>query len=130
MRRCGWCGSKDAFLRGWFHHDDNCRTCGISVQRGEDGFSLGAATINVILTFALLITAGAIWIVVDYPTIPVAPLLIVLGIAAVVLPIAFFPFSYTLWFAVELAMDPPSDVVLADARRRVAVAAPVSVENA
>jgi hypothetical protein len=34
---------------------------------------------------------------------------------AVVLPVVLYPFSYTIWFATELLMDPPSDEWLARA---------------
>ena len=35
------------------------------------------------------------------------PLLLILGVGAIVLPILLYPVSYTLWQAVDLAMRPP-----------------------
>jgi hypothetical protein len=117
--RCAWCGDRPGFRRGWFHRHEACGKCGMSVQRGLDGFELGAATINAILTLGSLVLAGAISVIITWPEVAVAPLLVTLGIAAVVLPIFFYPFTYTIWFAVELMMEPPSaaDLAAAQARR-------------
>ncbi len=91
----------------------------MSVQRGQDGFELGAATVNAILTFGALVAAAGISIVVTYPAVAVARLLIVLGAVAVVLPILLYPFTYTLWFTVELLMERPSDKELSAAEQYV-----------
>jgi hypothetical protein len=94
----------------------------MSVQRGLEGFELGAATINAFLTLGTLVLVGAISVVITYPGVAVAPLIISLGIAAVVLPILLYPFTYTIWFAVELLMDPPSAADIAAANGRVPAA--------
>lgn len=91
----------------------------MSVQRGHAGFELGAATVNAILTFGSLIVAAGISIVVTYPDVAVARLLIVLGAVAVVLPILLYPLTYTLWFAIELLMERPSEQELAAAEQYV-----------
>ena len=120
--RCAWCGSRHGILRGWFGRHDSCQHCGLSVQRGEEGFELGAATINTIITFGTVIIAAAVWIMATSPDIPVAPLIVVLCSVAVGLPVFLYPFTHTIWFVVELLMDPPSPAALAEAdRRRVAL---------
>jgi hypothetical protein len=90
----------------------------MSVQRGLDGFELGAATVNAILTFGMLVVVSAISVITTYPEVAVAPLIISLGIAAVIMPIVFYPFTYTIWFAVELLMEPPSPADIAAAAQR------------
>ena len=87
----------------------------MSVQRGHDGFELGAASVNALLCLGALVAAGAVSIVITYPEVAVQPLLMVLGAAAIVLPIVLYPFSYTLWFAIELMMEPPSEADILDA---------------
>ena len=93
----------------------------MSVQRGLEGFELGAATVNAILTFGMLVVVSAISVISSYPDVAVAPLIIVLGAVAVVLPIVFYPVTYTIWFAVELMMEPPSPADVAAAAERVRV---------
>ena len=97
----------------------------MSVQRGLDGFELGAATINAILTLGLLVLAGATSIIVTYPEVAVRPLLIILGSAAIILPVVFYPFTFTIWFAVELMMEPPSAGDLATALKRIREDVPI-----
>lgn len=115
--RCAWCGGRRAFFTSWFRKDDRCHTCGIDWHRGYDGFELGAATVNTIVTFGLLVAAMAVGIVATMPDIAVVPLLIGLGIGGIVVPTAAYPISYTLWQAIDLAMRPPEpgDVPAADA---------------
>jgi len=119
--RCAWCGDRPGFRRGWFKRADSCRHCGMSVQRGLDGFELGAATVNAMLTFGMLVVLGAISVIATSPDVAVVPLILSLGAAAIVMPIVFYPFTYTIWFAVELMMEPPSPADIAAAAERVRV---------
>jgi drug/metabolite transporter (DMT)-like permease len=48
-----------------------------------------------------------IGVVVSWPDVAVLPLLVILGVGAIVLPIVVYPISYTVWQAVDLAMRPP-----------------------
>lgn len=106
-RRCAWCGGRGAFFRGWFAKDDRCATCGISWQRGYEGFELGAMTISAIVCLGALIGALAVAIAVTWPDLPVVGLLVVLGVGALALPVVVYPVSYTVWQAVDLVMHPP-----------------------
>ena len=111
LLQCAWCGNRPGFRlgtwRGWFRRHDRCQSCGVSVQRGQQGFELGAATVNVMLTLTTLIAAGAISVVSTYPHVAVAPLVVILGAVAIVLPVLLYPLSFTLWFAFEVLVDPP-----------------------
>jgi len=94
----------------------------MSVQRGLEGFELGAATVNAMLTFGTLVVVSVISVVSTYPDVAVAPLIISLSAAAIVMPILFYPFTYTIWFAVELLMEPPSSADVAAAADRLRAA--------
>ncbi len=91
----------------------------MSVQRGQEGFELGAASVNAILTLGALIGAAAIAIVVMYPDVSTGPLVAVLVAVAVILPVLLYPFTYTIWFAIELLMERPSADEIERARARV-----------
>lgn len=109
-------------MRGWFTRHDRCRTCGIRWHR-EEGFELGAVTINTIATFLAITIGMAIGFVTTSPDIAVVPMLIVLGIVALVMPIVIYPFTYTVWLAVDLAMHRPEPAELAEAARASAAGA-------
>lgn len=106
-RRCAWCGGRGAFFTGFFAKQEHCRTCGIGWHRGYDGFELGALTVNVIITFATVIVAMVVGIVLTMPDIAVLPLVLGLIGVAIVLPLLVYPISHTIWQAVDLFMRPP-----------------------
>jgi uncharacterized protein (DUF983 family) len=112
--RCPWCGSRRTFIRGWFHRHERCRTCGIKWHR-EEGFELGAVTMNTIVTFGALTIAMVIGFVRTSPDIPVLPFVLALAAVAVVVPIVIYPFTYTMWLAFDLAVHPPEPAELAEA---------------
>jgi hypothetical protein len=63
--------------------------------------------ISAVVCFGVLIVGLGAGVVATWPEIAVAPLLIILGVAAVALPVVVYPVSYTVWQAVDLAMHPP-----------------------
>ncbi len=71
------------------------------------------------VTLGALIVAAAIPIASTYPNVDTGLLIAVLGVVALLLPIVLYPFSFTIWFAVELFMDPPSQAALDAADDRV-----------
>jgi uncharacterized protein (DUF983 family) len=111
--RCPWCGSRRTFLRGWFRRYERCRTCGVRWHR-EEGFELGAVTMNTIVTFGALTLAMVIGFVVTYPDVPVLPFVLALMAVGVVLPVLIYPFTYTLWLAFDLTVKPPEEAELAE----------------
>jgi uncharacterized protein (DUF983 family) len=106
-RRCAWCGGRGAFFTGWFSKQDTCRTCGISWRRGYEGFELGAMAISAVVCLGLLTVGLGIGVIVSWPDVAVARMLVILGVGALVLPVVAYPLSYTVWQAVDLAMRPP-----------------------
>lgn len=106
VRRCPWCGAGGAFFDGWFDKRPSCRGCGLRWRRGDVGFELGAATAAAVLTLGLLMVALGVSLAVTWPEVAVVPLVVTLGVAAVVVPIVAYPVSYTLWQALDLVVRP------------------------
>jgi len=106
-------------VRRWFGRHERCRTCGIRWHR-EDGFELGAITMNTVVTFGALTIAMTIGFIVTSPDIPVLPFVLALAVVAVVVPVLIYPFTYTMWLAFDLAVHPPERAELDDAMRAVA----------
>ncbi len=110
-RRCPVCGGGKLFRR-WFTIVENCPRCGFRLERIE-GHWLGALGINTMVSFAAVLVGVIAVFIATYPdesgTVAVA---IVVAIAVLV-PLAFFPVSKTLWSAIDLAMRPlePDDEV-------------------
>lgn len=86
---------------------ERCLRCGILFER-EEGYWLGAILINTAITIALFGLGSVWWAVATWPDPPWGALTGA-GIAFnLVFPILFYPFSKTLWFAIEITAHPAS----------------------
>ena len=100
-RRCARCGGGKLFRRYWTMVDD-CPTCGLHFER-EDGYFGGALAINIIAVGGLFTAVFVVALVLTVPEVPVAPLLAILVPIVVLGPIVYYPFSKTVWVAVDRA---------------------------
>lgn len=82
-----------------------CPRCGLRFPR-EDGQWLGSWFLNVCVVQAVLVVVLATVVAVSWPQRPSWALLSVAVAAAVVVPVVFFPFSRTIWVAIDLCMRP------------------------
>jgi len=105
-RKCPRCGGGRVF-RTWFDMVDHCPTCRLRFERESD-FWLGAYVVNLAVTEGLLIVAlfAYVFRAISDPATPSAPVIAVALFFAVAAPLAFFPFSRTIWAAIDLAMRP------------------------
>jgi uncharacterized protein (DUF983 family) len=110
-KRCPLCAGGNLFER-WFTMRDRCPRCAFPLERIE-GHWLGALGMNTMVSFFALFVTIVVGVAVTYPDIPTLPLMVLVAAVAVVVPLLFFPFSKTLWSAVDLAMRPlePDDDV-------------------
>lgn len=107
-RRCPLCGEAGVF-RTWLETRDACPGCGLRMDRGEADFFLGGFTLNFIVAELILSFFIALAVVLTWPAVPWTVLLWVGAPLMVLSPIAFYPFSRTIWLALDLGMRPPTD---------------------
>jgi uncharacterized protein (DUF983 family) len=107
-RRCARCGSGHLFRR-WVSMVPDCPRCGLHFER-EAGYWAGALAINIIITGGVFTVAFVIALALTIPNIPVAPLLAIFVPLMIVLPIVGYPFSKTIWVAVDRAFLQRLDV--------------------
>jgi uncharacterized protein (DUF983 family) len=109
-RRCPLCGGGDLFRR-WWTICERCPRCGFRLERIE-GHWLGALGMNSIVSFGTVILAVVVAFALTYPG-SLTPALVAVVVTAIVVPLAFYPVSKTLWSAIDLAMRPlePDDDV-------------------
>jgi uncharacterized protein (DUF983 family) len=110
-RRCPLCGGGGLFRR-WFTVVDRCPRCGFRLERIE-GHWIGALGMNTIVTLVAVLVAVVVGFLLTYPDGSIAVALAVIVGTAILVPLAFFPVSKTLWSAIDLAMRPlePDDDV-------------------
>ncbi len=84
---------------------DTCPGCGHSFER-EQGYWLGAVIINTAVTFALFIAIGITIISATWSDVPWQTLLVVTLVFNGLFPLLFYPFSKTIWVALDLGVRP------------------------
>lgn len=104
VKHCPVCGQGHLFRR-WFTMLERCPRCDLRFER-IDGHWVGAWGLNVIVSFTALFLVLVGGFVATYPDFAVVPLLLVAGGTAVLLPLVLFPWSRTVWLAIDLLMRP------------------------
>ena len=107
LKRCPVCGAGKLFTR-WFRMKERCPGCGYRFER-EEGFFLGAYVINLGVAQGMVILLAVVPLILRLANDPDASILpfIVGGIVgAVVAPMVFYPWSKTVWTAVDLMLRP------------------------
>lgn len=123
LRRCPRCGSGALFL-GWFKMKERCPRCGLRFER-EEGEFLGAYVINYAAVSTVIAVVLVLVIAVEATGRSglLVPLLAAGAFLAVIVPVVSYPFSKTVWAAIELAMKPLDPREVADADQAEAAAA-------
>ena len=98
------CGQNKLFRR-WVVMVETCPRCGFRFERAP-GQWLGSWFLNICLAQVLvlgIVLGGAI---ASFQHPAIAQIAVAGAIAAVLFPLWFFPYSRTLWVAIDLAMTP------------------------
>jgi uncharacterized protein (DUF983 family) len=80
---------------------DSCPRCGLVFEQ-EEGYWVGALTINTVVTLVVFGITMLIAVYLTWPETPTVPLTLTGVIAATLFPLWFYPFSKTLWVALDL----------------------------
>ena len=104
LLRCPNCGQRRIFSR-WFRLVEDCPRCGHHFER-QEGYWLGAIAINTVVTLGAIIAGLVIPAVATWPDPPWSVISVIVVAISVVVPIVAYPFSKTLWVALELGMHP------------------------
>lgn len=105
--RCPHCGSAGLFRR-WVQMRDACPRCRLLLDRGERDYFIGSYTLNFIgAELAIVLVALAV-VLVTWPDVPWDA--VQWGLVAFIIPFPVFtyPFSKTLWLALDLIFRPPT----------------------
>lgn len=102
LLHCPLCGSGGIFRRPWDLHE-RCPQCGYRFER-EPGYWVGAYAVNLVVSEFVGLGAVVIWLLrSDYPVMTQQ---VIAVIAAIIFPLVFFPWSRTLWMAIDLMLEP------------------------
>ncbi len=82
-----------------------CPGCGLVFRRAP-GHWLGSWFLNILVVQTVLVVGITLLVAATWPARLSWPGLTLVGVMAVGVPLAFFPFSRTLWTAIDLVMRP------------------------
>ena len=105
-RRCPYCGGSGIY-KGYLELRGACPRCGVRFER-EEGYFLGAYALNLIV--AEFLGLGLAILLIFKTALRDAGLLwqeLVAVALAVAFPLLFFPYSRTVWIAMDLVFHPP-----------------------
>ncbi len=105
-RRCPVCGQGHLFRR-WFTMVERCPRCDLRFER-IDGHMAGALGINTAVSILVVFLIGIVGFLLTFPELPLLPLVATITTVAALFPIFFYPFSKTLWTAIDLRIRPPA----------------------
>jgi uncharacterized protein (DUF983 family) len=99
-RSCPICGNHRIFAR-YFKLLETCPRCGYEFSR-EEGYWVGAVIVNTAASMGLFLVVFLASILVMAPDIDWV-VLVAIGVGInLVFPVLFYPFSKTIWMAVDL----------------------------
>lgn len=102
LLRCPRCGAR-GILDGWFKLKDACPVCALGLRRApEDDEWFGGYFVNLIASELLMIFVVVGYVILHWPDVPWTNVERLGVVMVIVSPIVSYPFSKTLWVAVEL----------------------------
>jgi uncharacterized protein (DUF983 family) len=106
-RRCPYCGSPEIY-DGYFALRERCPRCGVRFER-EEGYFLGAYALNLIVAEFLGLGLAILLIFkTDLRYLQLIWQELIAVTLAVAFPVVLFPFSRTVWIAMDLIFHPPA----------------------
>lgn len=99
--RCPRCGKGKVFSHGFTTYE-KCSHCGWVYER-EEGYWTGAMAVNLVVIELLIAVVEVPLAAMQVPLVP----LFAVGIPlSILLPIAFYPFSKSLWMSIDFLIHP------------------------
>ena len=103
--RCPACGGRPVFV-SWLRMCPNCPVCGLHFDREPGGYWLGSYTLNLMVTEAVFAAVFVASLLATWPTPPWETIEYASIGVVVAFPFFFFPFSKTLYIAIDLTFRP------------------------
>ena len=104
--RCIVCG-KAPIMASWFRAHATCPNCGFRNDRSESGYEVGSLAVNTALTLVFLLVGivGAVWL--GWPDPNWDAITIGTVVAALALPFLLFPWTKSLYLALDVSWRRP-----------------------
>lgn len=107
LLRCPNCGAGGLFRR-WVVMRESCPRCRLLFERGERDYFIGSYTLNFIGAEVAIVAVALILVLATWPDVPWRTIKYGLLAFIVPFPVFTYPFSKTLWLAIDLLFRPPT----------------------
>jgi uncharacterized protein (DUF983 family) len=107
--RCPVCGVGKMF-RGWLHMRPECENCGYHFDRNEHDYFIGAYTINLIVAEMIVVASMLLVMYLSWPDVPWTKMTWIMVACMIPAPVITYPFSKSLWLAIDLMFQPPTEL--------------------
>ncbi len=104
--RCPHCGRGKLFDR-WVRMRRRCHRCGLILERGEADYFIGAYLVNLIIAELIVVAAMLVVLVATWPAVPWQTMLWAIVFLTIPAVVCTYPFSRSLWLAIDLVFRPP-----------------------
>ena len=104
-KRCPYCGGRGLY-QGWFRAVPNCPTCGLRLERGEEGYVVGSYMFNLVGAELVFMSLFVLVLLLTWPTPPWEVLWWAGGLFMISAPVLFYPFAKLLFLAFDLSFRP------------------------
>jgi uncharacterized protein (DUF983 family) len=103
--RCPHCGGRGLFA-GWFRMKASCPSCGLRLDRGERGYQVGSYMLNIIAAELIFMALFLGILFATWPNPPWTVLQYGGALLMVLAPVALYPFTKTMFLAMDLTVRP------------------------
>jgi uncharacterized protein (DUF983 family) len=111
--RCPVCGRGPVML-SWFRPREHCLSCTFRFNRSESGYEVGSLAVNTALTLFTLVVGIPLAIVLSGPEPNYDAITIGTVVVALALPVLLFPWTKTLYLALDVSFREPVDADFTD----------------
>lgn len=111
--RCPVCG-RAPVMRSWFRANLTCANCHFQFNRSESGYEVGSLAVNTALSLLTLVVGIPLAIWLSWPAPNYDAITIITVVVALILPVALFPWSKTLYLALDVSFREPTDADFTD----------------
>ena len=87
---------------------DRCPACGLKLDRGEEDYFLGGYVINFVGAELVIVGLALTVAIVTWPDVPWTGIGWGLAVLMLVFPFITYPYSKTLFLAIDLVFRPPT----------------------
>lgn len=105
--RCPNCGGRPIFLT-WARLVPSCPVCGLGLERGEEGYWLGAYFFNLMAVETIFSIWFGGFLLLTWPSPPWVWFQVGTIVVMLLVPVVCFPYSKTLFLAFDLLVRPPT----------------------